>query len=190
MFFKKNRDADVGDETVTPNSLLPRRMNLEERKAFRRDLVDQVIRESLQALNVVSGMYRLRTMPLDVRHHRFIAMIDVGQDFRARSANRDWNFRDVENFIKKNAFERFGLVLDGIYWRVSAAMPASRPHANVADLAPNPFQLVSDEEKEALMEAIRQGSERPVLHVGDREYQTEMAPLDEGGHSRHDDPAR
>lgn len=45
-------------------------------------------------------------------------------------------------------------------------------------------QLVSDEEKQALMEAIRQGNELPVLHVGDWEYQTDMAPLDGTGTQR------
>jgi hypothetical protein len=29
------------------------------------------------------------------------------------------------------------------------------------------------------MEAIREGSERPVLHVGELEYQTDLAPLDD-----------
>ena len=33
------------------------------------------------------------------------------------------------------------------------------------------------------MEAIRDGGELPVLHVGDWEYQTDMAALDEDGRS-------
>lgn len=183
--FHKDKDHDVGGETVSPNSLLPRRMDLEERKAFRRDLLDQVIRESLQALEVTPGMYRFRIMPLDVRHHRFVAMIDVAHNFRPRRAGGAWNFPDIEAFIRKSAFERFGLRLEGIYWRVGATTAAfeRRGLEQGAGITqpPSPYQLVSDEEKEALMEAIRQGSELPVLHVGDREYHSEMAPLDDAG---------
>ncbi len=178
MFFRKNRDRSVGAETVSPNSVLPRRMDLEERKAFRRDLLDQVIRESLQTLDVAPGMYRFRITPLDLRHHRFIATIDVGPNFQPRRTGRAWNFPDIEAFLKKNAFERFGLMLEGVYWRVGTLGPAARPAAG-GEWGPNPCQLVSDEEKQALMDAIRQGTELPVLHVGDREYQSEMAPLDE-----------
>jgi hypothetical protein len=158
-------------------------MDLEERKAFRRDLLDQAIRESLQMLDVVPSMYRFRIMPLDLRHHRFIAMIDVGPNFQPRRTGRTWNFPDIEALLKKNAFEHFGLMLEGVYWRVGTLAPTTRPAVG-GEWGPNPYQLVSDEEKQALMDAIRQGTELPVLHVGDREYQSEMAPLDEEG--RHD----
>ncbi len=181
FFQKKERARDLGDETVSPNSLLPRRMDLEERKAFRRDLLDQAIRESLQLLSAVTGSYRFRTMPLDLRHHRFVVMIDVGPSFQPRQGSRSWNFPDIEALIRKNAYERFGLLVDGIYWRVSADLPARAAPEETTIAAPRPYQLVSDEEKQALMEAIRRGSELPVLHVGDLEYQSEMAPLDEAG---------
>lgn len=181
MFFRKNRDRHAGAETVSPNSLLPRRMDLEERKAFRRELLDQVIRESLQLLGVVPGMYRFRIMPLDLRHHRFVAMVDVGPDFQPRRMGRTWNFPDIETFLKKHAFDRFGLMLEGIYWRVGPLAPPAGPRLG-GEWGSHPGQLVSDEEKQALMEAIRVGGELPVLHVGDREYQSEMAALDEEGH--------
>lgn len=196
--FHKNKAGDAAADTLTPNSLLPRRMDLEERKAFRSDLLDQVIRESLQVLEVEASMYRFRVMPLDVRHHRFIAMMDVAHGFQPRRAGGAWNFPDIESFIRKNAFDRFGLRLDGIYWRVGASSSAferrsrerdtagstTRPALDGASTAvapPRPYPLVSEEEKAALMEAIRQGTELPVLHVGEREYQSEMTPLDEAG---------
>lgn len=179
--FHKNKGGDVGGETVSPDSTLPRKMDLEERKAFRRDMLDQVIRESLQALEVMPNMYRFRIMPLDTRHHRFIAMIDMAQDFQLRRSASAWNFHDIEVFIKKNAFERFGLLLEGIYWRVGAATSVGRSAVAGVVEGPSPYELVSDEEKQALMEAIREGAELPVLHVGEREYHSEMAPLDEHG---------
>ncbi len=176
--FRKRRSASP--ETLSPNSMLPRRMDLEERKAFRRELLDRVIREVLQDLEVTAGMYRLRIMPLDMRHHCFVAMIDVGRHFQPRHAGRAWDDPETESWIRKRAYERFGLQLEAIYWRSGASLETSRSStlATAGPVHPH-YQLVSEEEKQALMEAIRQGSERPVLHVGDWEYQTDMAPLDD-----------
>lgn len=185
--FQKRRPREFAAETVSPNSLLPRRMDLEERKAFRRELLDQVIRESLLVLEVSPSSYRFRILPLDVRHHRFIAMLDVSNGFQPRRAGSAWTFADIETLLRRNALERFGLVLDGIYWRAGMAAQEATgtglPVDTRSGLAgPNPhYQLVSEEEKQALMEAIRQGSDLPVLHVGEWEYQTDMAPLDEDG---------
>lgn len=181
--FRKHRGASP--ETISHHSMLPHRMDLEERKAFRRELLDRVIRESLLALEVAAGMYRLRTMPLDARHHRFVAMIDVGRHFQPRRGGRAWDDPETERWIRKCAYERFGLQLEAIYWRTGDALAPSRSTAVTSAAQAHPYyQLVSEEEKQALMEAIRQGSELPVLHLGDWEYQTDMPPLDSPGSQR------
>jgi hypothetical protein len=182
-------------------------MDLAERKAFRREMLYQAIRESLLSLEVVSSMYKFKVMNVDVRHHRFIAMIDVTKSFQTRKNSKPQSFYDIEEFIKKNTFERFGLTLEGIYWRVSASetpferkvregdspqtasaiLAANRQREVVGDvrnasqrLARLQYQPVSEEEKRAFMEAVKKGVRLPVLHVGDREYQSDLAPLDEG----------
>jgi len=124
--FQKSRKREFAAETVSPNSLLPRRMDLEERKAFRRELLDQVIRESLLALDASPSSFRFRIMPLDVRHHRFVVMLDVSNSFLPRRAGSAWTFADIEALIRKNALERFRLLLDGIYWRAAAGNCCSR----------------------------------------------------------------
>jgi len=185
MFSLFRKSPGASPETISHHSMLPHRMDLEERKAFRRELLDRVIRESLLALEVAAGMYRLRTMPLDARHHRFVAMIDVGRHFQPRRAGRAWDDPETERWIRKCAYERFGLQLEAIYWRTGDTLAPSRSVAMAAAAPAHPYyQLVSEEEKQALMEAIRQGSELPVLHVGDWEYQTDMAPLDGPGSQR------
>jgi hypothetical protein len=177
--FRKSRGASP--ETLSPHSMLLRRMDLEERKAFRRELLDRAIRESLLDLNVATGSYRLRTMPLDLRHHRFVAMIDVGRYFQPQRAGCAWDDPDTESWIRQCAYERFGLLLDAIYWRSGTALDAPVPATGLAASGPTHphYQLVSEEEKQALMAAIRQGDEWPALHVGDREYQTGMGPIDD-----------
>jgi hypothetical protein len=204
-FFRTNKDKEI--PKAAPDSSPPGRMDLKERKTYRREMLYQAIRESLLSLEVVSSMYKFKVMNVDERHHRFIVMIDVTQSFQPHKSNRSRSFYDIEEFIKKNTFDRFGLILEGIYWRVSsskspferksreedspqtaaAILAASRKREVVGDvrnasqrLARYQYQPVSEEERKAFEEAIKKGAGLPVLHVGDREYQSERAPLDGG----------
>jgi len=203
-FFK--RSGSRAQETQGPDSLPPKRMDLAERKAYRRELLYQAVKEALLSLEVIASMYKFKVMNVDVRHHRFVVMIDVTQSFQTRKNNRPLSFLDIENFIKKSAFERFSIIVDGIYWRVinteSAFRPArkpakeaspraKRPQPAVRDLIdeieltqpmamPNAFQSISDAERQSFMEAIQRGAGLPVLHVGDKDYISDMAPLDGG----------
>jgi hypothetical protein len=203
-FFRKNK---VNKRAESAPDSLPVRMDLQERKAFRRELLYQAIRESLLSLEVISSMYKFKVMNIDERHHRFIAMVDVTKSFQTHKSSKVRSFADIEAFIKQNTFERYGLILEGIYWRVSASespferktreadspaaaseILAKSKHGEVVGdvrnanlhLARNQYQPVSEEEKEALMKAIRKGASLPVIHVGDREYESERAPLDGG----------
>lgn len=190
--FRKTASAP---ETVILTAKGSRRMSLEERMAFRRELAEQVVRESLQELAVPATDYSLRLMPLDPRHHRYIVMLDVAPAFAPRLPGQACTESEVEARLRRNAYERYGLSLEGIYWRASVRQPAAfeRRGSHRAGSSPavsqeglHPWTLVSDEEKQALMEAIREGGELPVLHVGELEYQTDLAPLDgPAGRDRH-----
>lgn len=187
--FSLFRKGATSPETIMPSAQRARRMSLEERMAFRRDLADQLVRESLLSLAVTSEHYLFRLMPLDPRHHRYIVMLDVAQGFAPRQAGRAWSEAEVERLIRRNAYERYGLTVEGIYWRTGedAAARGSRGSTRTlgrsmqAAEAQRPWELVSDEEKQALMDAIREGSELPVLHVGELEYLTDLAPLESLG---------
>ena len=182
-------------ETVMLTAKGTRRMSLEERMAFRRELAEQVVRETLQELAVRGTDYSLRLMPLDPRHHRYIVMLDVAPGFAPSQRGQAATESEVESRIRRNAYERYGLSLEGIYWRAGAQQQAAfeRRGSDRTGSSPTlaqeglrPWELVSDEEKQALMEAIREGGELPVLHVGELEYLTDMAPLDapQGGERR------
>ena len=181
--FSLFRKTESVTETVMSGDPRARRMNLPERMAFRRELADQVVRECLEALAVTALQYRHRLMPLDARQHRYIVILDVAPGFAPQQAGQAWVESEVEALMRRHAYERYGLSFEGIYWR-SGPQEASpferrghlRPVPTTGDA--RPWQLVSGEEKQALMEAIREGSELPVLHVGELEYQTDLAPLE------------
>lgn len=108
---------------ATPDTRLPEkgreRMSLEERMAYRREMLYQSIRESLLQLQVISSMYKFKIMNLDERHHRFIAMIEVTNGFKAKRDGIGLGFSQIEEFIRKRTLERYGVSLDAIFWRVN-----------------------------------------------------------------------
>lgn len=109
---------------ATPDTRLPaeknrERMSLEERMAYRREMLYQSIRESLLQLQVISSMYKFKIMNLDERHHRFIAMVEVTNGFEAKRDGIRLGFSQIEEFIRKRTLERYGVSLDAIFWRVN-----------------------------------------------------------------------
>lgn len=182
FMFSLFRKSTSAPETVMLSAKGTRRMSLEERMAFRRELAEQVVRETLQELAVRGTEYSLRLMPLDPRHHRYIVMLDVARGFAPGLQGQACTESDVESRIRRNAYERYGLSVEGIYWRAGvqqqAAFERRGGSPTLAQEGLRPWELVSDEEKQALMEAIREGNELPVLHVGELEYMTDMAPLE------------
>ncbi|MDR7306431.1 hypothetical protein [Rhodoferax saidenbachensis] len=201
-FLKKR--ARTAPESLETTSAEPavRRMELEERKAYRRERLYQSIRETFLSMEVVSQMYRFKVMPVDERHHRFIAMIDVAKSFVTGPNSKTKSFAAMEHSMRINTYKRFGVLIDGIYWRVSeteehferhsrSSDPArsdgfepvahSAPeHISTGTLSRAGYHAISAEEQAAFMEALQRGATLPAVHVGDLEYQSDLAPLDGG----------
>ena len=92
--FLKRRHSAVPAAAAPINEV--RRMDLEERKAFRRERLYQSIRETFLSMEVVSQMCRFKVMPVDERHHRFIAMIDVAKSFVTGANRKTISFAAME----------------------------------------------------------------------------------------------
>ncbi len=189
---------------------LAKRMDLEERKVYRREMLYQSIRETFLDIEVIGSMYKFKVMPVDVRHHRFIAMIDVAKSFVTRHDHRTKSFAAIEKILRSNTYKRFGVLIEGTYWRVSESEDRFEQYARAADadrihntgnparargpvvtalpdpgtsevqLARHAYQPVSQDEAQAFMDALRDGISPPPMRVGDREYQSDLAPLDSG----------
>lgn len=184
-----------------------RRMDLEERKAFRKEMLYQSIRDTFLSMEVIGSMYKFKVMPVDERHHRFIAMIDVAKSFVTNKENKLRSFSAIEQQMRVNTYKRFGILVDGTYWRVSETESQFEMHApragevqgearvgarnnpgaaqvatqsRMASIGGSEYQPISDEETRAFMAALRNGYTPPPLQVGDMEYQSDLAPLDGG----------
>lgn len=207
LFRPKKKPSAEAIEAAADHA---KRMDLEERKAFRQEMMYQSIRESFLAMEVIGSMYKFKVTPVDVRHHRFIAMIDVAKSFVTGKDAKTKSFASLEKLMRANAYKRFGVLIEGIYWRVSETESQFERHSRNADanhaegaevmvqprpipagaspgngnaesnLARHAYQPVSDDEAEAFMEALRNGLAPPVVRVGEWEYQSDLAPLDSG----------
>jgi hypothetical protein len=197
--FRSKKESKAATESAVVHA---KRMDLEERKAFRREMLYQSIRESFLSMEVIGSMYKFKVMPVDERHHRFIAMIDVAKSFVTGKEARTKSFAAMEKLMRANTYKRFGILIEGTYWRVSESESqfehVPRQSSRAADVAgadtsvatppsePAPstsrhgYQPVSDDETKAFMEALRHGRAPPVVRVGDQEYQSDLAPLDGG----------
>nr|WP_315246282.1 hypothetical protein [uncultured Albidiferax sp.] len=194
---------------TTATTAPSQRMDLEERKAYRKECLYQSIRETFLSMEVVSQMYRFKVMPVDERHHRFIAMVDVAKSFVAGAQARNKSFFAMEQSMRTAAYQRYGVVIDGIYWRVNeteepferrarASDPvrgggpetaALRARATLAQnsaaaaspLARHRYPAVSVEDRAAFMAALQRGTAPPLVHVGEQEYKSDLMPLEGGG---------
>lgn len=179
MFSFLNRQSPKPDAAPdsTPPETDPARMSLAERMAYRREMLYQSIHESLQQLQVISSMYKFRVMNLDVRQHRFVAMIEVTHSFDPRMSGLTAGFSQVEAFIRKRVQARSDLSLEAIFWRVneveSAFVHARRTWSE-------PGHEVPDEARPA---GVRPpiGNTQPgplgAISVQHLDYESDLTPL-------------
>ncbi|MFZ3220419.1 MAG: hypothetical protein WA174_10325 [Rhodoferax sp.] len=205
--FKTKPRKTVAAADLPPAAV--NRMSLDERKAYRQEMLYQSIRETFLMMEVVGSMYKFKVMPVDARHHRFVVMVDVAKSFVTNKENRTKSFAALEKHLRSHTYNRYGILITGIYWRVSETEEqfefqpratdsaaaddfgviqarkkpvdsAMAPAANGVKLAREAYQPVSDDEAQAFMDALRRGVNPPAIHVGDQEYKSDLAPLDDG----------
>lgn len=166
-------------------------LDLQERMMWRREMVYKSIRETFTALEVMGSMYRLKLSRVDERGHRYLVMVDIGASFTVGDRIRTRTFAGIEALIKKNTYEKYGVIISGMYWRtdddVNVFDKLRQPAA--VGIAPVPVERrtqprndsivgpVTPAEAEAFTKALKAGLAVPPIHVGQRMYHSDVAPL-------------
>lgn len=187
--FSSKETPKSGPETA------PVKMNLEERMAFRREMLYEAIKVTMQASGILSGSYKFRVVRNDKRGHQYSVMIDLSTDFMRNREGQPEQLHAVGAALTRNAMQRYGLVVSGVYWRVNEQMPGfdrNRPEPAPAAPAEPPesltprqkYERATAEELAAFEAAWQKGQE---LQVGDRIYSSDLAPLTGDA---HDDDSR
>jgi hypothetical protein len=175
--------APAGPETA------PVKMNLDERMAFRREMLYEAIKVTLQAHGILPASYKFRVVRNDKRGHQYSVLIDLCADFLHNREGRPEQLAVVATAIAKNAAARYGILVAGVYWQVNEQIPgfeASRPdaqHSGGGATAPEPltprqkYERATADELAAFEAAWQKGRE---MDLGDRVYASDLAPLTGG----------
>ncbi len=171
---------------------LPVKMNLEERMAFRRELLFEAIKVTLNNNCIAPNTYRFKVIRTDKRGHCYGVMFDMSPDFMTSEQGQHGQLTKLAAALTKNAQTRYGIVVGGVYWRVDETLTASvaewaRPSTPVPLAAPqNPVatHIENDEhvtaEELAEFEAAWQSDSE--IQLGDRTYFSDTAPLGDDSH--------
>jgi hypothetical protein len=106
---------------------------LEQRRSernARRELLFQVVRESMVRVGVLSSAFKFKVLALDQRGRTFLVMIDLSAEFAGETAK----LAEIEALIAQSAKNRYELVVQAVYWRFYEAIStgAGRPAASSA----------------------------------------------------------
>lgn len=160
-------------------------MNLDERMEFRRDMLYEAIKVTMQAHGILSASYRFRVVRNDRRGHMYSVLMDLSTDFMHKREGRPGQLVALGAAIGKNAVARYGILVSSVYWRVNEQMPGfevSQPEAEpdadatVSD-PPSPHRrhARAREEDLAAFESFWQKGQE--LRLRDRVYVSDLAPL-------------
>ncbi len=186
---KGEQDSQQLERTSGPETA-PVKMNLDERMAFRRELLFENVRATLSSQYIDSRSYRFKVMRTDKRGHCYVVMLDMAPAFMASSQGQHSQLVKTAAMLTKNALTKYGLVVGGVYWRedetlnttVASWAQRSAPAALEAALpGPDPAEIKkygnATAEELAAFEAAWQKSND--IQIGNRTYSSDLAPLAE-----------
>ena len=177
-----SREGAQGPETA------PVKMNLDERMAFRREMLFDSIKITMQSHGILSGSYRFKVVRADKRGHSYVVMVDLSTDFMDSEQGRPRLLQALGVSMKKNALARYGLGVAAVYWRVDPELKGfeaerGEPSAVIEDRSSpeaqrsanmRKYEQATTDELAAFELAWQKGSE---LKIGDRTYSSDLAPL-------------
>ena len=195
-FFASTRalkaDSQVrASEDLDGPETAPVKMDLEERKAFRRELLFESVRTTFGSQFIDTSSYRFKVMRTDKRGHCYVVMLDMSPKFMATERGQHAQLVGIAALLTKNARTRYGLVVGGVYWRVdetldspsasrsrSADLAAAAPGAGTSAGSANieKYQRATAQELAAFEAAWQKNN---AIKIGDRTYASDLAPLAE-----------
>jgi len=167
----------------------PVKMSLDERMAFRREMIFDSVKATMESRGILSGSYKFKVVRADKRGHSFVVMVDLSTDFMDSEQGRQRALAQLGAIIGKNALSRYGLGVAAVYWRVNEelkgfdpqrAEPVAEPDSG--SLSPEAkrasnvrrYERATAQELAAFESAWQSSSE---MTIGDRTYSSDLAPL-------------
>ena len=180
----QDRTPSKGPETV------PVKMNLEERMEFRRELLFETVRSTLEDRRIAPNSYRFKVMRTDKRGHCYAIMMDMPSAFMGSAQGQHKQLAEIAALLTQNARTRYGLVVTGMYWRTDETLDVTvaawaRPPDAPATVADSAYADLSNIEKyehataDQLTAFEAEWQKSNDIQVGNRTYSSDLAPLGE-----------
>lgn len=135
----KTRPFVAPNKTSSNETPLNPAQRLEQRRTernARRELLFQVVRESMVRVGVLSSAFKFKVLALDQRGKTFLVMIDLSAEF----AGETDKLSEIEALISQTGKNRFDLIVQAVYWRFyDSVVSNSVTRANGAASAPAPL---------------------------------------------------
>ncbi len=89
---------------------------LEQRRTERnakRELLFQVVRESMVRIGVLSSAFKFKVLSLDQRGRTFLVMVELSAEFSGEAEK----LAEIESLIAHSAKTRYEIIVQAVYWR-------------------------------------------------------------------------
>ena len=167
---------------------MPVKMNLEERMAFRREMLFEAVKSTLNHNSIAPNTYRFKVVRTDKRGHCYVVMFDMSPDFMASEQGQHRQLSKLATALIANAQSRYGLVVGAVYWRIDETLaalvaewarpsnpaPLAAPQNPLASLMGNNGHMTATELAD--FEAARQ-SNNSDIKIGNRTYSSDLGAL-------------
>jgi hypothetical protein len=133
-YMQPTSDGKPARSTAQPAAVVSNQ-RLEQRRTERnakRELLFQVVRESMVRVGVLSSAFKFKVLSLDQRGRSFLVMVELSAEFSGEVEK----LAEIENMIAQSARHRFEIVVQAVYWRY---FNSSTAPTNAATSVPAPL---------------------------------------------------
>jgi len=143
------------------------KMSLDERKAWRHEMLRASVREILNNQYHLAGMYRYRATILDKRGHYYVVMIELTNQFVLSSTNI--SLEQIERDLCEYCSTTYNVVIDAVYWKANKIVGiVGDETTDFYDTQP----MGNPHDGSKVTERVRLRRQ-----IGDKEYDTDLSPL-------------
>lgn len=134
-YIPPGQKKEMFTRTVTPAAVQAQRneQRRSERNA-RRELLFQVVRESMIRVGILTSAFRFKVLALDQRGRVFLVMMDLSPEFGGEAAK----LAEIEALISQSSKARFDVAVQAVYWRFTETVSSATTRKGAAS-APAPL---------------------------------------------------
>lgn len=105
--------------------------NRKNERMARRELLYQVVRDSMMRAGILSSSYKFKVLSLDARGRQFLVMCDLARDYGGETSR----LAEIEALIAQGAKTRHDILVTAVYWRMNEHVAVGDPAVSLGKKA-------------------------------------------------------